>query len=148
MISREIEKEIQQENKVILNFTMRQVVCLSVALVFSVLIAVVLAWDFTIAIYPCFVIGGVCFAFGWMKQDGLPMERILVQKLQVHLYKNNVRIYKTKNRYVMMMNREYDRRRAMDSQDKRLQKSVRKDVNRKKKELRSSKLQRIAREGG
>ena len=144
MISREIEKEIQQENKVILNFTMRQVVCLSVALVFSVLIAVVLAWDFTIAIYPCFVIGGVCFAFGWMKQDGLPMERILVQKLQVHLYKNNVRIYKTKNRYVMMMNREYDRRRAMDSQDKRLQKSVRKDVNRKKKELRRSKLQRIA----
>lgn len=144
MISREIEKEIQQENKVILNFTMRQVVCLSVALVFSVLIAVVLAWDFTIAIYPCFVIGGVCFAFGWMKQDGLPMERILVQKLQVHLYKNNVRIYKTKNRYVMMMNREYDRRRAMDSQDKRLQKSVRKDVKRKKKELRRSKLQRIA----
>lgn len=144
MISREIEKEIQQENKVILNFTMRQVVCLSVALVFSVLISVVLAWDFTVAIYPCFVIGGVCFAFGWMKQDGLPMERILVRKLQVHLYKNNVRIYKTKNRYVMMMNREYDRRRAMDSQDKRLQKSVRKDAKRKKKELRRSKLQRIA----
>ena len=144
MISREIEKEIQQENKVILNFTMRQVVCLSVALVFSVLISVVLAWDFTVAIYPCFVIGGVCFAFGWMKQDGLPMERILVRKLQVHLYKNNVRIYKTKNRYVMMMNREYDRRRAMDSQNKRLQKSVRKDAKRKKKELRRSKLQRIA----
>lgn len=144
MISREIEKEIQQENKVILNFTMRQVVCLSVALVFSVLISVVLAWDFTVAIYPCFVIGGVCFAFGWMKQDGLPMERVLIRKLQVHLYKNNVRIYKTKNRYVVMMNREYDRRRAMDSQDKRLQKSVRKDAKRKKKEVRRSKLQRIA----
>lgn len=144
MISREIEKEIQQENKVILNFTMRQVVCLSVALVFSVLISVVLAWDFTVAIYPCFVIGGVCFAFGWMKQDGLPMERILVRKLQVHLYKNNVRIYKTKNRYVVMLNREYDRRRAMDSQDKRLQKSVRKNAKRKKKEVRRSKLQRIA----
>ena len=28
MISREIEKEIQQENKVIMNFTMRQVICL------------------------------------------------------------------------------------------------------------------------
>lgn len=144
MISREIEKEIQQENKVILNFTMRQVVCLSVALVFSVLISVVLAWDFTVAIYPCFVIGGVCFAFGWMKQDGLPMERILVRKLQVHLYKNNVRIYKTKNRYVVMMNREYDRRRLVDSKDKKLQKSVRKEAKRKKKELRRSKLKRIA----
>lgn len=144
MISREIEKEIQQENKVILNFTMRQVVCLSVAVVFSVLISVVLAWDFTIAIYPCFVVGGVCFAFGWMKQDGIPMERILMRKLQVHLYKNNVRVYKTKNRYVVMMNREYDRRRLVDSGDKKLKKSVRKDARRKKKELRRSKLQRIA----
>ena len=144
MISREIEKEIQQENKVILNFTMRQVVCLSVAVVCSVLISVVLAWDFTIAIYPCFVIGVVCFAFGWMKQDGIPMERILVRRLQVHLYKNNVRIYKTKNRYVVMLNREYDRRRLVDSKDKKLKKSVRKDAKRKKKELRRSKLQRIA----
>lgn len=144
MISREIEKEIQQENKVILNFTMRKVVCLSVALVFSVLISVVLAWDFTIAIYPCLVIGSVCFAFGWMKQDGIPMERILMRKLQVHLYKNNVRIYKTKNWYVVMMNREYDRRRLVDSKDKKLKKSVRKDAKRKKKELRRSKLQRIA----
>lgn len=144
MISREIEKEIQQENKVILNFTMRQVVCLSVAVVCSVLISVVLAWDFTIAIYPCLVIGVVCFAFGWMKQDGIPMERILVRKLQVYLYKNNVRVYKTKNRYVVMMNREYDRRRLVDSKDKRLKKSVRKDAMRKKKELRRSKLKRIA----
>ena len=144
MISREIEKEIQQENKVILNFTMRQVVCLSVAVVCSVLISVVLAWDFTIAIYPCFVIGGVCFAFGWMKQDGLPMERILMRKLQVYLYKNNVRVYKTKNRYVVMMNKEYDRRRLVDGKDKKLQKSVRKDAKRKKKELRRSQLKRIA----
>lgn len=144
MISREIEKEIQQENKVILNFTMRQVVCLSVALVFSVLISVVLKWDFTIAIYPCLVIGALCFAFGWMKQDGIPMERILVRKLQVYLYKNNVRVYKTKNRYVVMMNREYDRRRLVDSGDKKLKRAVRKEVKRRKKELRRSKLQRIA----
>ena len=135
MISREIEKEIQQENKVILNFTMRQVVCLSVALVFSVLISVVLKWDFTIAIYPCLVIGAVCFAFGWMKQDGIPMERILMRKLQVHLYKNNVRIYKTKNRYVVMMNREYDRRRLVDCQDKKLQRRLRKEHRKRKKML-------------
>ena len=144
MISREIEKEIQQENKVILNFTMRQVVCLSVALVFSVLISVVLKWDFTIAIYPCLVIGAVCFAFGWMKQDGIPMERILMRKLQVHLYKNNVRIYKTKNRYVVMMNREYDRRRLADGKDKKLQRRLKKEYRKRKKTHGKSKLQRIA----
>ena len=144
MISREIEKEIQQENKVILNFTMRQVVCLSVAVVCSVLISVVLAWDFTIAIYPCFVIGGMCFAFGGMKQDGIPMERILMRKLQVHLYKNNVRIYKAKNRYVVMMNREYDRRRLVDGKDKKLQKRMKKGYRKRKKTLGKSKQQRIA----
>lgn len=144
MISREIEKEIQQENKVILNFTMRQVVCLSVALVCSVLISVVLAWDFTIAIYPCLVIGAVCFAFGWMKQDGIPMERILVRKMQVYLYKNNVRVYKTKNWYVVMMNKEYERRRAVDFQDKKLQKRMKKERRKRKKTLGKSKLQRIA----
>ena len=42
MISREIEKEIQQENKVLLNFTLRQVICLSIAVICSVIISVVL----------------------------------------------------------------------------------------------------------
>lgn len=144
MISREIEKEIQQENKVILNFTMRQVVCLSVAVMFSVLISVVLAWDFTVAIYPCFVIGVMCFALGWMNQDGIPMEKILVRKLQVYLYKNNVRVYKTKNRYVVMMNREYDRRRAVDYQDKKHQKRIKKERRKRKKAQGKSNLQRIA----
>lgn len=144
MLSKEIEKEIQQENKVILNFTLRQVVCLSVAVVCSVLISVVLAWDFTIAIYPCFAIGALCFAFGWMKQDGIPMERILSKKLQTYLYKNNTRIYKTKNRYTVMMNREYDRRRLLDSRDKKLKKKLRKDTKKKKKELQKSQLKKIA----
>ena len=79
MLSREVEKEIQQENKVILNFTLRQVICLSAAVVCSVLIAVFLGLDFSLAIYPCMVIGGLCFAFGWVKQDGIPMERILLR---------------------------------------------------------------------
>ena len=143
MLSKEIEKEIQQENKVILNFTLRQVVCVSVAVVCSVLISVVLAWDFTIAIYPCFVIGALCFAFGWMKQDGIPMERILSKKLQTYLYKNNTRTYKTKNRYTVMMNREYDRRRLLDSRDKKLKKKLRKDARKKKKELQKSQLKKI-----
>ena len=144
MLSREIEKEIQQENKVILNFTMRQVVCLSVALVCSVVIALVLAWDFTIAIYPCFALGILCFAFGWMKQDGIPMEKILVKKLQTNLYQNHIRVYKTRNRYTIMLNREYERRRRLDLQDKKLKKTLRKEAKSRKKEQKKSKLKRIA----
>lgn len=144
MISREIEKEIQQENKVILNFTIRQVVCLSVAVVCSVVISVFLGWDFTIAIYPSFVIGILCFAFGWMKQDGIPMEKILVKRLQTNLYQNRIRVYKTKNRYTIMLNREYDRRRQLDSRNKKLKKAIRKEAKRKQKEQQKSKLKKIA----
>lgn len=144
MISREIEKEIQQENKVLLNFTMRQVICLSVALVCSILIAVFLGLDFSIAIYPCFAIGILCFAFGWMKQDGIPMERILFKKLQVYLYQNDVRVYKTKNRYIVMLNREYDRRRRIDSRDKKLKKNIRREAGEKKKSQKKSRLKKIA----
>ncbi len=144
MLSREIEKEIQQENKVILNFTIRQVVCLSVAVVCSVVIALVLAWDFTIAIYPCFALGILCFAFGWMKQDGIPMEKILVKKLQTNLYQNHIRVYKTRNRYTIMLNREYERRRRLDLQDKKLKKTLRKEAKNRKREQKKSKLKRIA----
>ena len=144
MLSREIEKEIQQENKVILNFTIRQVVCLSVAVVCSVVIALVLAWDFTIAIYPCFALGILCFAFGWMKQDGIPMEKILVKKLQTNLYQNHIRVYKTRNRYTIMLNREYERRRRLDLQDKKLKKILRKEAKNRKREQKKSKLKRIA----
>ena len=144
MLSREIEKEIQQENKVILNFTMRQVVCLSVAVVCSVVIALVLTWDFTIAIYPCFALGILCFAFGWMKQDGIPMEKILVKKLQTNLYQNHIRVYKTRNRYTIMLNREYERRRRLDLQDKKLKKILRKEAKSRKRGQKESKLKRIA----
>lgn len=127
MISREIEKEIKQENKVLLNLTMRQVICLSVAVICSVLIAVFLGLDFEIAVYPCLVIGILCFVFGWMKQDGIPMERVLVKRLQVYFYQNAVRVYKTRNRYVVMLNREYERRRQMDGRDKKLRKMLKRE---------------------
>lgn len=143
MLSQEIEKEIQQENKVILNFTLRQVVCLGAAVVCSVLIAVFLELDFEIAVYPCFVIGGVCFAFGWIKQDGLPMEKILLKKLQTCLYKNNVRVYKIKNSYTVMLNREYDRRRRIDGRDKKLKKLMKREEKAKRKNLKKSRLRRI-----
>ena len=46
MISREIEKEIRQENKVLLNFTLRQVICVSAALLCSICFTVFLGLEF------------------------------------------------------------------------------------------------------
>lgn len=81
MICVEIEKEIQQENKIILNLNLRQVICLCIAVFLSVVGSVFLRLDFSVALYPCMAIGGCCFVFGWGKWDGLPMEKILAKKL-------------------------------------------------------------------
>lgn len=127
MLTVEIEKEIQQENKILLNFNLRQVVCLCVAAALSVVCAVFLDMEFSLAVYPCLVVGSVCFAFGWWKMDGLPMERVLIKKIQAYLYQNNVRLYKTKNHYIAMLNREYDRRRAADLKDRRIKKQLKRE---------------------
>ncbi len=143
MLSKEIEKEIQQENKVLLNFTLRQVVCLSVAILCSVIIAVFLQLDFSISIYPCMVIGAVCFAFGWVKQDGMPMEQLLLRRLRIGIYQNQTKVYKTKNRYVTMFNQEYAHRRMVDSKDKKVKRDVRRDARAAKRLQKSSKFKRI-----
>lgn len=143
MLSKEIEKEIQQENKVLLNFTLRQLICLSAAVVCSVLIAVFLGISFSLAIYPCLIIGVICFAFGWVKQDGIPMERILLKRLQTGLYQNNMRVYKSKNRYVTLLNKEYERRRVLDLKDKNIKKKYKRELKNKKKAAGKSRLKRI-----
>lgn len=143
MITREIEKEIKQEHKVILNFTLRQSVCVLVALVCSLCIALFMDMDFSISLYPCLVIGALCFAFGWIKQDGVPMEQILMKRLQTTLYENGTRTYKTKNRYVTMFNREYDRRQAMDRKDRKVKQCIRKENRRRKKARKHSLIKGI-----
>lgn len=142
-MSVEIEKEIQQENKILLNFNLRQVVCLCIAAALSVVCAVFLNMEFSLAVYPCLVVGGVCFAFGWWKMDGLPMEWILWKKVQTSLYKNNVRLYKTKNRYIVMLNREYDRRKASDWKDRKLRRQFKKERRIVKKKRRKSRCKGV-----
>ena len=72
------------------------------------------------------------------------MEKILVKKLQTNLYQNHIRVYKTRNRYTIILNREYERRRRLDLQDKKLKKTLRKEAKNRKREQKKSKLKRIA----
>ena len=127
MRSVEIPKEIQQENKVVLMFTMRQFICVSIAAVLCFGMAVLLDMEFSLAVYPSIVIGVAAFAFGWIRQDGMTFERILWKRIQAGIYKNNVRPYRTKNRYVPLMNREYARRRAADHGDRKILRAIKKE---------------------
>ena len=143
MVVVDIPKEIQQENKVVLFFTMRQLVCVTMAAVLCFAIAVIFDMRFEVAVIPCMVIGVIAFAFGWVKQDGLTMERLLVKYLQKVIYGNHVRRYRTKNRYVVLMNREYRRHQSVDEGNRRVIRAEKKRRRILKRENKGKKIKAI-----
>ena len=145
MITVEIEKEINQENKVVLNFTVRQIICVILIVIFSLFVALVLKLDAEVAVYPCAIFGFLCCAFGWYKPDGIPFEKVLLKKIQVGLYGSNIRRYKTKNQYVIMLNNEYNRRRNLDYSDKKLAKRIVKAEKAKQKAIKKAKKTAVCR---
>lgn len=70
------------------------------------------------------------------------MERILLKKLQVALYQNNIRKFKTRNRYVVLLNEEYERRKQLDLKDKKLKKQIRRERKKAAKQKKQSSLER------
>ena len=132
MINQEIEKEVQQDNKVIAGMNIRQVVCLGIAGVLCIAISLFLDVGFEISMYPCMVLGYGAYLFGWKKKDGMHYEQILLKKLQQAFYKSNERYYRTKNKYIELMNHEYVRRRNMDMKDKETAKAIKKQRKQKK----------------
>lgn len=70
------------------------------------------------------------------------MERILLKKLQVALYQNNIRKFKTRNRYVVLLNEEYERRKQLDLKDKKLKRQIRRERKKAAKQKKQSSLER------
>lgn len=136
MVSREIEKEIDQENKVILGCTVRQLLCVFITLVLAVIIFWIMNWNFEIALYPIACVGVIAGAFGWYKPNEEHFEVFLLKKLRASLYHGNYRKYRAKNQYITMMNAEYIRRRNIDLSNKKVAKDIKK-ANKKKKKVKS-----------
>ncbi len=127
MIEADIPKEINQENKIFLNLTFRQLICVAVGAGAAFVVGVVFKLPIDVAVIPMGLIGLAAMVFGWVKKDGLPLEAILMKKIQAAFYHNNVRPYKTKNLYVTLLNREWDRRKAIDMGNKAIARQVRKE---------------------
>jgi hypothetical protein len=138
MISVEIEKEINQENKVVLNFNLRQVVCLILLVISVILLIFVVKIDGDIIMYPMTGVAIVLFAFGWYKPNGIPFEKIFIKQIKDTIYRSNKRKYKTKNQYVVMVNEEYNRRKNIDMANKKLRKQVEKEQKKTAKELKKA----------
>lgn len=138
MISVEIEKEINQENKAIGNLNLRQVICVGILVVVCLILAVFLKLEMEVLIYPISIVAVILWAFGWYKPNGIPFEKVLFKQIQALIYGSNTRKYKTKNQYVVMVNEEYTRRKNIDMADKRLRKQIEKEQKRTEKELKKA----------
>lgn len=119
MFDVEIPKEVQQENKILLGLTLRQTICMAVGAGAAFLIGVVLQLPIDVAIVPMGVIGIIAMGFGWIKRDGLPLERIIAKRVVAMFYGNARRPYKTKNAFVTKINKAREEEEARRKAEKK-----------------------------
>ena len=141
MISVDIEKEIQQRNKIFLGLDIRQLYGVIVAVICAVAMALLLTPS--VSLYPSLVVGALCWFFGWYSKDGLTAEKYILKVLKEKFYKNGKRKYRTKNKYIALMNKEYRRHERIDRGDKRIAKVLKKEQKQNKKRVRKTSLKAI-----
>ena len=127
MITVDVEKEIKQDNKVMLNMNIRQLFTAIVALLLIIFLVGIVKIDMTLMMIPAAFIGGAAYAVGWYKRDGLFIEHIILKRIQTYLYKNDCVPYRTKNRFVTLYNQEYARHKAIDLKDKKIRRAIKKE---------------------
>lgn len=120
-----IEKEIEAEHKVLGRFTTRQVVCgggiITCVVVFYLMLKD-LFWVLLCTMPFLFVFGMI----GWYTKFGLHLEDLALKKLQVKYYKNEIRLYRTRNYYFALLNAAYAKQRNSDMKNSGEQKKGKK----------------------
>lgn len=126
-----IEKEIETDHKIVANFNMRQVIALSVA------VLAVVAFYFLIGNLLWVILCALPFAFvaaifGWYSKNGLMVEDLALKMIQLKIYKNDSRKYRTKNSFFEIFNKAYankraEEKRALEEQNPKKGQKVRKN---------------------
>lgn len=113
-----IEQEIEQERKIIKGFTLRQVASFGLAVaIFGGVYTYTKDIDFTInsTMIPVVLI----LMVGWIELQGMKAEDILKKILNVIIYRNNKRRYRTRNKYFDIFNKKYQELRNKDMNNKK-----------------------------
>ncbi len=119
MLNLPIESEIEVEHKVIRNFNMRQTVCLGISGAIAVIMYLIFHnWILMVAFTAPFAL--ILMYFAKPGDNGEKAEDQLMKLAERHYYRNQVRIYRTENRYIPLMNRAYRRMRIRDQTDREL----------------------------
>ena len=127
MISVRIEKEIKGENKVALGLNFRQLICVSVCGGLAVGLSLVTGLPITEAVLPDTVLAVVAYYVGWKEVNGMKAEYFALKRVKELVYRNQVRTYRTKNRYVTLLNERYQAMRTADMLDKEKAKLLKKE---------------------
>ncbi len=142
MLNLKIEKEVETKHTIIRgkDWDLRQGICILV-----VAIVVALFWWLADLDITGIVVVTIPFAFlaylaGWKEEAGLKIEDLFVKNIQKNMYKNSNRSYHTRNSYVDLMNKAYNKMRNFDMADK---KTARQIENQKKREQAKKKVSKF-----
>ncbi|MBQ7724357.1 MAG: PrgI family protein [Lachnospiraceae bacterium] len=118
MLNLPIESEIEVEHKVFRDFNLRQTICLAVSGVIAVIMYLIFRnWLLMVAFTAPFAL--LLIYLAKPGENGEKAEEVLMKFAERHYYNNQTRSYRTRNRYVPLMNEAYRRMRARDLSDKR-----------------------------
>ena len=124
MLSTDINKEIKRENKIFGNFNFRQVLCFGLAAGIEVLFYLIVHPDTNNMVAMGLVLGVIAWYFGFHKKDGCYMEYFLCKTIKLYILRNKSRRYRSKNKYITMMNASYMTDKNSDFADKRKKKII------------------------
>ena len=126
MVTFEIEKEIKQENKVFRGLTIRQ-------MIFGILFLGLLIAEYmiirptpNIMMFSGAVIATVLWNFILRKKHGIPMSYFIKKNIKTYILSNTRRKYRTKNKYVEILNNAYRQDKNSDLADSRKKKYIEK----------------------
>lgn len=132
MLSVKVEREIKQENRVIGPFTLRQTICLLIALAGVASFIYIVKPDLETGMGVGLCLGAVAWFFGFYKKNGIYIEYFIIKKIKILCFKNAKRCYRTKNKYIGMMNEYYEEKRQADLLNKKRARLIRKEAKRRK----------------
>lgn len=109
MIEVKLPREIRDfKSKVIFNLTLRQIICLVLALGINIPLYIFLKSVFIedIASWIVLIVSLPIFLVGFVKKDGMPYEKYFLIMLRFHFLTPRIRKYKTENAFTYLLNEE------------------------------------------
>ena len=118
MLNLPIESEIEVEHKVFRDFNMRQTVCLVITGVIAVIMyAIFRNWMLMVGFTAPFAL--LLMYFAKPGENGEKAEEVLMKASERFFYKNQTRVYRTKNRYFRLMNNAYEKQKIAGQAERR-----------------------------